>query len=181
MCPSMSRLMQVDSEAIPAADPTCALLQRKLRHAAIICEQLYDDVVKQTGTDGFSVEKNTAGFQSFDRVWEIHDSKGTPSRASVACSVHATGSLRVELTKNLSERFDAKATDNARDNTPSVLMRMLSDSGVMIVRVKNPSDASTMCGYWKIVESTQENCPDAVPHHTYANLVSMVRELCSVV
>ena len=170
--------MQVDYADTPAADPA-ALLQQKLRRAAIICEQLYDVVVEQTGTDGFSVEKNTAGFQSFERVWEIHDLKGTLGRASVACSVNATGSLRVELTKNLAERFNIQPAGDARDATPSVLLHILRGGPrVMIVRVKNPSDAPTMCGFWKIVESTQ---PDAVPEHTYLNLERMVRELCSVV
>ena len=175
---------QADQTATQTMDPE-AVLQRKLKRAGAICKILRKAVIDKFGADGVSEEMDGV-FKSFTRVWEIMDSDGNPSQATVSCAVVASGSLEVTLTKNIAERLNAKATDNASDDTPAVLLQIpLShiveqSPNVMIVRVKNPPLAPTMCGYWKVKESLDPEDLNVSPHHTYPALLAMVYGLCSV-
>ncbi len=187
----------VSSEGNPDTMDADAALQRKLRLAAIICGSLSQDVIKVFGEGGVTVQETDGLSNSFTRVWDLEGVAGDCSQASVTCSVHKNGALKVSFTKNIAEHL---MTDNdttpASDGTPAVVLCLFYDpldndsipqpaperSPVpdLNVKVKNPAGDVAMYGYWQVVESLVPGDPKAVPYHTYPALSSMVRALCSV-
>ena len=174
-----------------------AVLQRKLKRAAAICKMLHKAVSDKFGNHDLVIHTSDGVSKGFTRAWEIKDSDGNPSQATVSCSVIENGSLKVEFSRNIAERLDAKATDDAIDGTPSFLLRIPLPLSVeeqastalapetpkmMIVRVKSPQGqaSATMCGFWKLKESLDPDNLDFSPYHTYAVLLDMLYGLCSV-
>lgn len=198
MSQQADQMVVVSSQETPEAVVPDAALQKKLTRTGIICGGLYQDVIELFGEENVTVVRGEGGIcTGFTREWDLEGMDGNFSQASVTCSVHTNGSLKVAFTKNLAEHLITdSSTEPAKDGTPAVLLYLFCEPKAVIlnpplvpapdpvpnlvVKVKNPPSASTMYGFWKIAESLVPGDPEAVPGHNYAALAGMVRALCSV-